>query len=359
VKIILLALFFVISGFILINPVYADLLTLHPTDDAFVIVNPDDPDDLDKLQTVNTGNDSFLEIWSPHIISPGENNLESIIYLKFDLRDFDESDIGIASLRIFPKILNFEITEEIELFYSPNNNWNESEITYMNRPSLDTKSIITIEVTPIQTWQLFDITELIKKNMDSEMTLALKFKGKQSNQERSLAYHSKESLDASIMPRLDITFNIIEKISIASRIVELENKVLKLEQQNESGGCLIATATYGTELAPQVQQLRELRDNTLLQTNSGKLFMNSFNQFYYSFSPVIADMERENPLFKEAVKIGITPLLSSLSIMSHADSELKVLGYGIGVILMNMGMYFVAPTLIIMKIFSCHKHKKN
>ncbi|GFN40677.1 MAG: hypothetical protein YK1309IOTA_2240001, partial [Marine Group I thaumarchaeote] len=29
------------------------------------------------------------------------------------------------------------------------------------------------------------------------------------------------------------------------------------------GGCLIATATYGTELAPQVQQLRELRDSSL------------------------------------------------------------------------------------------------
>jgi len=55
------------------------------------------------------------------------------------------------------------------------------------------------------------------------------------------------------------------------------------------GGCLIATATFGSELAPQVQQLRELRDNTLLQTNSGSAFMESFNQFYYSFSPTIAD----------------------------------------------------------------------
>ena len=51
------------------------------------------------------------------------------------------------------------------------------------------------------------------------------------------------------------------------------------------GGCLIATATFDSELAPQVQQLRELRDNVLLQTNSGMVFMNSFNQFYYSFSP--------------------------------------------------------------------------
>ncbi len=118
------------------------------------------------------------------------------------------------------------------------------------------------------------------------------------------------------------------------------------------GGCLIATATYGSELAPQVQQLREIRDNSLLQTESGSAFMESFNQFYYSFSPVIADLERENPVFKEMVKITITPLLTSLSILNYVniDSDESVLGYGIGVILLNVGMYFAAPTIVIVKL---------
>jgi hypothetical protein len=115
------------------------------------------------------------------------------------------------------------------------------------------------------------------------------------------------------------------------------------------GGCLIATATFGSELAPQVQQLRELRDNSLLQTESGKSFMNTFNDFYYSFSPTIADWERENPVFKEAVKITLTPMISSLSILNYVDvdSEASVLGYGISLILLNVGMYFVAPVVII------------
>ncbi len=80
--------------------------------------------------------------------------------------------------------------------------------------------------------------------------------------------------------------------------------------------------------------------------------MNTFNNFYYSFSPVIADYERENPVFKEAVKIAITPMISSLSILNYVemDSDESVLGYGISLILLNIGMYFVAPAIIIYKI---------
>ena len=120
-------------------------------------------------------------------------------------------------------------------------------------------------------------------------------------------------------------------------------------KKDDRGGCLIATAAYGSELAPQVQILREIRDNQLMGTSSGTSFMTGFNQLYYSFSPYIADLQRENPIFKEAVKVVITPLLSSLSIMSYAESESEVLGYGIGVILMNLGMYIAAPAITIIK----------
>jgi len=124
-------------------------------------------------------------------------------------------------------------------------------------------------------------------------------------------------------------------------------------EKQSGGGCLIATAAYGSEISPQVQSLRELRDNSLLQTSSGKTFMNGFNKFYYSFSPTIADWERQNPIFKEVVKITLTPLLTSLSILNYVDmdTENTVLTYGIGIILLNVGMYFVMPvvTLLIIK----------
>ena len=126
----------------------------------------------------------------------------------------------------------------------------------------------------------------------------------------------------------------------------------KSSQTKESGGCLIATATYGSELAPQVQQLRELRDNSLLQTESGIQFMGMFNDVYYSFSPIIADYERENPVFREMVKIAITPMISSLSILNYVDmdSEVEVLGYGISLILLNIGMYLGIPAIVIVGI---------
>ncbi|HSB83124.1 MAG TPA: PQQ-dependent sugar dehydrogenase [Nitrosarchaeum sp.] len=132
----------------------------------------------------------------------------------------------------------------------------------------------------------------------------------------------------------------------------IPKEITQSASELKGGGCLIATAAYGSELAPQVQQLRELRDNSLLQTASGTSFMNTFNQLYYLFSPTIADWERENPIFKEAVKLTLTPMISSLSILNYVDmdSESKVLGYGISLILLNVGMYFVAPAITVWQI---------
>ncbi|MDB9722244.1 hypothetical protein OAA51_04430, partial [Nitrosopumilus sp.] len=120
--------------------------------------------------------------------------------------------------------------------------------------------------------------------------------------------------------------------------------------------CLIATAAYGSEMSPQVQLLREIRDNQLMNTESGSAFMSAFNNVYYSFSPAIADMERENPMFKEVVKVGLTPMLSSLTIMESADSESEVLGLGLSVIALNLGMYIALPAFGIIKVIKLRKN---
>ena len=144
----------------------------------------------------------------------------------------------------------------------------------------------------------------------------------------------------------------VSKNDLAFSIGSYSENDIEIKEVEGGGGCLIATAAFGSELSPQVQFLREIRDNTVLQTESGTSFMAGFNQFYYSFSPTVADYERENPTFKEAVKLTLTPLLTSLTLLHYADidSESEMLGYGIGVILLNIGMYFVAPAVLIMTI---------
>ena len=191
------------------------------------------------------------------------------------------------------------------------------------------------------------------------------------------AIHEKENVAEIIIPRdlfdgeftillddkdLSVSVNKTERSSVISIVFDGKGDyIIGITATNylgvdvtksNGGGCLIATAAFGSELAPQVQLLREIRDSVVLQTKSGSIFMTGFNQFYYSFSPAVADYERENTTFKEAVKLTLTPLLTSLTLLQYTDidSESEMLGYGIGVILLNIGMYFVVPAVLITKI---------
>ena len=152
-----------------------------------------------------------------------------------------------------------------------------------------------------------------------------------------------------------ILFTPITPEIVSFDIIVGEASAQPTNQTEEGGGCLIATAAYGSEMSPQVQLLREIRDNQLMNTESGSAFMSSFNEAYYSFSPYIADMERESPIFKEIVKAGLTPMLSTLAIMENAESESEVLGLGLSVIALNLGMYIGLPAFGILRLYQIKK----
>jgi hypothetical protein len=78
------------------------------------------------------------------------------------------------------------------------------------------------------------------------------------------------------------------------------------------GPCLIATATYGSELSEDVQFLRNFRDNSILKTNAGSSFMVVFNAWYYSFSPTVAQFIRENSAARTVTKFALYPLMAIL-----------------------------------------------
>ena len=113
----------------------------------------------------------------------------------------------------------------------------------------------------------------------------------------------------------------------------------------DGGGCLIATAAHGTELAERVQSLREVRDSTVMSTASGSVFMSAFNHAYYAVSPAVADAQRQSPELRAAVGALLAPALWSLGAMELAEpgSEFQVAGLGILVILANAGVYAGAP----------------
>jgi|GEM_PF-6706334 len=127
-------------------------------------------------------------------------------------------------------------------------------------------------------------------------------------------------------------------------------------QTGIGGRCLIATAAFGSELAQPVQALRDYRDGFVLQTFGGRTFMEVFNSFYYSWSPAVAEQERQNPLLREAVKISIYPLIGVLETSKtlaqplwriHPEASVLVAGMLTSVLL---GIIYLAPLASLIRL---------
>jgi len=225
------------------------------------------------------------------------------------------------------------------------------------------------KISPLITQNVLTITDEGQTSIDDNPAYILRATGKFENlndQVREVGFSTIVFVNDNRVYTIQYTNHLTDYYNHEDEITDLiksfklihsgpppsEDSEEVTSSNEEGGGCLIATAAFGSEMAPQVQFLREIRDNTVMTTQSGTVFMTGFNQFYYSFSPYVADYERENPIFKEAVKVTLTPLLTSLTLLNYVDvdTEEEMLGYGIGIILLNVGMYFVAPAAVIIVI---------
>ena len=108
------------------------------------------------------------------------------------------------------------------------------------------------------------------------------------------------------------------------------------------GGCLVATAAYGTELAPAVQRLREARD-LAYSSGAGARFMEAFNAAYYAVSPALADAERQSPHLRALAGAALQPALAALQIAGLAGSEAGAAAFGTLALLACAGLYAGPP----------------
>jgi peptide/nickel transport system substrate-binding protein len=120
--------------------------------------------------------------------------------------------------------------------------------------------------------------------------------------------------------------------------------------------CIIATAAYGSEIAPEVYFLRFFRDNSIQTSFAGSQFMNVFNAWYYSFSPTVAEHVKNNMAFRNVVQAAVYPLLASLYVAQWSYSglsfapELAVVVAGLVASSLIGVIYFAPITLLVVRV---------
>jgi hypothetical protein len=128
-------------------------------------------------------------------------------------------------------------------------------------------------------------------------------------------------------------------------------------QVTAGGGCLIATATYGSELSDEVQFLRNFRDHSILETRTGSSFMIVFNAWYYSFSPTFAQFIREQSTVKTVTRFALYPLMGILRIGAAAfyifPANLEAGAVVSGLLVSSLiGLVYLAPPLAAVLVYS-------
>jgi tetratricopeptide (TPR) repeat protein len=154
---------------------------------------------------------------------------------------------------------------------------------------------------------------------------------------------------------------LTEKVAILRKLGRTAEaaEVQKLADANKpepkvdtsGSGCLIATATFGSPMAVEVQQLRDFRQNTIYSSAAGTQFMFAFETWYYSFSPNVASYINHNAWTRSPLQVLLTPLLSILSVSKYGyaafsfNTELGVIVAGL-IASSLIGLVYVFPIVL-------------
>jgi len=179
------------------SPVLAQqVLILEPIDDAFVAIDTNDPEDTDELQQLNTGDLEFLKLWYAWDVTENHEKITTALYLKFDLSDVKSEDITNAELKMMPYLARLtNVTRGVDVVIASDNNWQESKITYADRPEHATNATATTIMSFANQWYGWNITEPVRIAAGSEITFVVGFNQIFDKSEEFLTFYSKESSD--------------------------------------------------------------------------------------------------------------------------------------------------------------------
>ena len=147
-------------------------------------------------------------------------------------------------------------------------------------------------------------------------------------------------------------YTVIIRATSKSGVTKTATLTIKFKEKK----CIIATVTYGSEVADEVQLLRNFRDNIVLSTYAGRRFYVAFNAFYYSWSPYVAQWILANPWSKPVFKAAIYPLIGILLLSTSMAEPLTALSPELAVYLAGtlisylIGLVYFSPVTVLVSL---------
>jgi len=122
--------------------------------------------------------------------------------------------------------------------------------------------------------------------------------------------------------------------------------------------CVIATATFGSVLAPEVVYMRYVRDQLIGSTPSGRTLVEAFNTFYYAWSPAVAEVIAGNALPRVVFRIILLPLVGivhvsamifrTVALMTGQTDRASVFAF-VAAAVMTISVYIALPIAAVAK----------
>jgi len=123
--------------------------------------------------------------------------------------------------------------------------------------------------------------------------------------------------------------------------------------------CIIASAAYGSEMAPDVVYMRYVRDNMIGSSTTGRTLVAAFNAFYYSWSPAVATIISESELLRAAFRVILLPVIGIVHITGlvfmamtnmAGSSDLASTAAFLVAATMTIAVYVALPVLVALEL---------